>query len=207
MRRAAIVAVIAGLGLGVLAKASGLRPVKVTSGSMMPAIDPGEWVLEDDGRSDPRRGQIVMFRYPFGSTGRAVKRVAAVTGDTVSVTEDALTVNGRTTRLAGSPVPVAPRTLRVPAGHVFLLGDNSAGSLDSRRFGAVDQRELVGRVRGVIPLRAIALAAAAILAGALVSLLATRLRAMSAGGRCALRRYGAARRACAGRARRARSRS
>ena len=46
---------------------------------MAPTIGVGDWVLESDG-GEPRRGDIVLFRYPFGSSGRAVKRVLAVAG-------------------------------------------------------------------------------------------------------------------------------
>ena len=81
----------------------------------------------------------------------------AVAGDTVAFSETSVTVNGRTRRIAGSPVAVEPargRAKKVPARHVFLLGDNTAGSYDSRGFGPAPEREIVGRIRLVIPKQA-----------------------------------------------------
>ena len=159
MRRAFLIAAVAalvGTGAAAAIRASGLAPFKVVSGSMAPTIGVGDWVLESDG-GEPRRGDIVLFRYPFGSSGRAVKRVLAVAGDTVAFSETRVTVNGRTRRIAGSPVPLEPargRAEKVPAGHVFLLGDNTAGSYDSRGFGPAPEREIVGRVRLIVPKQA-----------------------------------------------------
>jgi signal peptidase I len=165
------VAALVGTGAATAVRASGLAPFRVTTGSMAATIKPGDWVLES-GAGEPRRGDVVLFRYPLGSTGRAVKRVVAVAGDAVAFTEYSLTVNGRTTRIAGSPLPVDPareRETSVPAGHVFLLGDNTAGSYDSRGFGSVPEREIVGEVQMVIPAAVVpaGLAAAVLLAGGL----------------------------------------
>lgn len=180
-RRLAMLAVAALVGTGAAfgVRASGVSPFKVTTGSMAPTVKPGDWVLESD-TARLRRGDVVLFRYPLGSTGRAVKRVVAVAGDTVAFTTHSLTVNGRTRRVAGSPLPVDAgrgRATTLPAGSVFLLGDNTASSYDSRGFGPVPEREVVGAVRMLVPaIVAPAGLAAAVLLAAGLALAAPRRR-------------------------------
>jgi signal peptidase I len=133
--------------IGVLA--SGLRPIQITSTSMAPSVDRGDWILVRslDRDRTVRRGEIVMFRFPTGSSGRAIKRVVAVGGDRVTITPRSVSVNGRLIPVAGGPNvdAIRPRDVTVPAGHVFLLGDNTAVSNDSRNFGPVPAQELVAR--------------------------------------------------------------
>ena len=119
-------------------------------------------------RSDPRRGDIVLFSMP-GSGALATKRVVAVPGDVVEVTGGGLVVNGVPARYrpAGStassnalieewnglsrlimgPSQASPReAAMVPPGHFYVLGDNRQQSLDSRDFGPVPRSAIRGRV-------------------------------------------------------------
>jgi signal peptidase I len=152
LRRALLVGlvVVLGLGAGLAAKASGLHPVRITSGSMIPTVHVNEWVLITDATT-AGRGEIVEFRYPTGSTGRAIKRVLAVGGDVVELTDDSIIVNGIAHPLAGEPVPFDRKTITVPDGYLYLLGDNHAGSYDSRGFGPIPMSDVVGHVRTTIP--------------------------------------------------------
>jgi signal peptidase I len=127
---AALVAVLCAL----YARAFVLEFRTVASGSMAPALLPGDQVLIDRmlyaalppalARLLPVRapvaGDVVLARAPGQPRTRLLKRCAAVGG-------------GR----AGGTV--------VPAAHVYLLGDHGADSLDSRAFGPVPHRDLVGR--------------------------------------------------------------
>jgi type IV secretory pathway protease TraF len=94
-------------------------------------------------------------------------------------------VNGRVVPRSGLPsavggrggpglsIEVRARRLRVPAGQVFLLGDNAAVSYDGRSFGSISETEIVGRIRmvvaqpGWLPVSALA-ALALVLGGVLV---------------------------------------
>ncbi|MFD5815046.1 signal peptidase I [Streptomyces sp. NPDC059618] len=115
------------------------RPYTVPTSSMAPTIKIGDRVLAQrvDG-SEVRRGDVVVFDDKTWVTGSSVvKRVVAVGGDTVSCcTDGKLTVNGKQidesylpegslAELTGFP------TVKVPAGRLFLLGDERRGSLDS----------------------------------------------------------------------------
>jgi signal peptidase I len=133
--------------------------------------------LSEHDRRAIRRRDIVLFRFPLGTTGRAVKRVVAVASDTVAISGHSVTVGDRVIPIAGAPSAGAARRRRetVPEGHVFLLGDNAAVSIDSRSFGSVPETEIVGRVLLVIPRRilllvlALAAAVSLVLGGVLVA--------------------------------------
>jgi signal peptidase I len=89
----------------------------------------------------------------LGTTGRAIKRVVAIGGDTVRIGADAVSVNAHAIPIAGAPSPAAARhrVERVPKGQVFLLGDNARLSIDSRSFGPVPDTDVVGRVLFTAP--------------------------------------------------------
>lgn len=98
------------------------------------------------------RGDIVMFELPEGfahGSSPVVKRVVAVAGDEVASDGDALLVNGA----AADEPYLAPGTTttdvtpqEVPAGHVFVMGDNRINAQDSRRFGPVPTDDIVALV-------------------------------------------------------------
>lgn len=82
----------------------------------------------------------------------------------MAITPRAVTVNGRVIPVTGAPNAAAgrPRTETVPAGHLFLLGNNASDSIDSRGFGSVfagyvDARELLV-LGGPVALAGIAIA-------------------------------------------------
>jgi signal peptidase I len=159
-RRAALVvagAVLIGVGIAFAANTSGLHLTRVVSSSMSPAIRVGDWAVVHDlgqqGRHEIRRRDIVLFRFPLGTAGRAVKRVVAIGGDTVAIDRRSVTVDGHRIPITGAPSAEAARRRveHVPTSHVFLLGDNAAVSIDSRSLGPVPENEVVGRVLFVVP--------------------------------------------------------
>jgi signal peptidase I len=119
---------------------------------MAPTVKSGDWIvvrdLDQDGRRALDRGDVVLFRFPLGTTGRAIKRVVALGGDRVTISARSVTVNNaRMIPIAGAPSAGAarPRVETIPPNQVFLLGDNPAASIDSRSFGPVPETEIVAR--------------------------------------------------------------
>jgi signal peptidase I len=99
------------------------------------------------------RREIVAFdvgpqaRRQCGVGGLFVKRVVAVAGDRVSFRDGRVFVNGRPLRepYANGPTDAGRSSeLRVPRQHVFVLGDNRAQSCDSRVWGPLAIRRVVG---------------------------------------------------------------
>ncbi|MEY2686357.1 MAG: hypothetical protein RL375_555 [Pseudomonadota bacterium] len=147
---------------------------RIPSASMAPALWPGDIVFVDRryaciGCAAPvRRGEVAVFAYPDDRTQYYVKRVIGLPGDRVRVAGAQVWVNGELVPPVQAPVPPAaalaqavmpPGAARpVPAdapestvapGHVFVLGDERAHSVDSRQFGGVPLADVVGRVRQV----------------------------------------------------------
>jgi signal peptidase I len=142
------VVVIACLLLGGLV----VEPLKVRSDSMAPTFEPGDQVLVlkvGDRSHSPHRGDVVVLSSP-GSGERLIKRVAGVAGDRVGIEDGVLVVNGATVRERYVDYALTDSTyfgpVTVPAGEVFVLGDDRANSVDSRSFGPVPTRRITGRV-------------------------------------------------------------
>lgn len=140
------------LVLLVVARVFVAEPLRVRSSSMSPTLRAGDHVLVDKflarGRM-PHRRDIVVLRSP-GTGELLVKRVAAVAGDVVGLAAGVLVVNGHQVRERYVDyrlmVGVYYGPVRVPAGDVFVLGDNRPDSVDSRTFGPVPVNRITGRV-------------------------------------------------------------
>lgn len=97
---------------------------------MEPTLGPGELVLTLPVAGT--RGDLVVFRHSSGA--HYLKRVAGVGGDELELEAGRLRVNGRS--FDGRPRVPGPVVARwtVPAGHVFVVGDNPQASDDSRTW-------------------------------------------------------------------------
>ena len=103
---------------------------------------------------DPNRGDVVVLHEIHGTTGRdLIKRVVGMPGETIEMRNCQVTIDGNPLSepyldpealTPGNCGGDLPPTL-VPDDHVFVMGDNRGGSLDSRNLGAIDEDELVGR--------------------------------------------------------------
>jgi len=189
-----------------------VEPFKIPSGSMLPTLLIGDFILVNKYTygvrlpvinvkvldvSEPKRGEVMVFRYPEDTALDYIKRVVGLPGDVIAYKTKRLYVNGR-------EVPVTPDgsynyvesglnfvtaqrlkeqlaehnhailvqqdvpsvqlsgvrqfpfrdncvynddgfTCKVPAGHYFMMGDNRDSSSDSRYWGFVPDRNIVGK--------------------------------------------------------------
>jgi signal peptidase I len=144
------------------AKATGrLLYLNAATGSMEPTLRVGEYFLADSTyyRShQPSRGEMVVYVHPKQAGEHSARRVVAVEGDRIAVKGGRAIVNGMAVMEpyveVGDPAAALNNMpeMRVPAGHVFVLGDNRANSPDSRAaaaHGPVPITNLIGRVTDI----------------------------------------------------------
>lgn len=131
----------------------GFKNYLVPSGSMVPTLAIGDYIVADLRPGAPKVGDIVVYRW---NGIEAVKRLAGVGGDTLAIVNGNLIRNGENLGLFHAPaervkkdysLTLAP--LLVEPGHVYLLGDNRDGSNDSRFMGQVAAEDVVGTVTGI----------------------------------------------------------
>ena len=142
--------VITGLGYRTLAFVTAIRVV-VDGWSMYPTLAPGEYVLFDRipyRREAPKRGDVVLVRGVLADGRAIIKRVVGAPGDTVLLSNGALTVNGvPVDGMASLEDADSRESGEWSLGHdeFFLLGDAPEFSTDSRYFGPVARSAIVGR--------------------------------------------------------------
>lgn len=174
-----------------------VEPFRIPSGSMMPTLDVGDFILVNKFEyglrlpvsnteildlGEPERGDVVVFRYPGDPSQNWIKRVIGLPGDVISFRNHHLTINGEPvpkydTRVyqndgsdaSGKMVRMGARvstedlrgvkhavltmpgmrrtpegTWIVPAHSYFVMGDNRDDSMDSRYWGFLPEKNLVG---------------------------------------------------------------
>jgi len=146
-----------------------IRPFKVPTGAMAPAVSGGDHVLMERFsylRRGPAVGEIIVFRtrniaeIPADQRDAYfVKRVVAGPGDHLRVRKDKFYLNDASLALKNSAGEIRytsmawasylasdGSSLTVPPGHYFVMGDNTTNSFDSRFWGFVPEKDIMGRV-------------------------------------------------------------
>jgi len=139
-----------------------MQPHQVNGLSMYPNFDNGEYLLTDKvsyKTGTPKRGDVVVFHAPETaqcpqSTGcDFIKRVIALPGESVEVKNNGIFINGE--RLTETYIPeenytrpgafTQGRVVTLGPSEYFVVGDNRPHSSDSRAWGPVTPKEIVGK--------------------------------------------------------------
>jgi signal peptidase I len=124
--------------------------------SMEPRLHDQERVMVDKASylfHTPARGDVVVFVAPPQPTLDYVKRIIAIPGDVISVNNGVPTVDGVTLKefyldpqkVGASPSDREVHNLTVPPGYYFVMGDNRIDSFDSRSWGLLPKKNIIGR--------------------------------------------------------------
>jgi signal peptidase I len=152
----AIVVAIA-LGVAFVVRGFVLAHFYVEGSSMYSTLETGDRVFVNKMSyrlHDPNRGDVVVLHQVSGASERdLIKRVVALPGETVEMTNCTVYVDGRVLNEPYlDPDVVQPGNcgsdfapVTVPDDQVFVMGDNRGGSQDSRAIGTISEDDLVGR--------------------------------------------------------------
>jgi signal peptidase I len=146
-----------------------IQAFKIPTGSMRPTLMEGDLILVNkfiygakipftDLRlpdiRQPQRGDVVVFIYPEDKKKDFIKRLVALPKEKVEIENGTIFIDGeplRDSRFSQrfyynrGDFAKEDREIIVPAGSLFVLGDNSASSKDSRYWGFVPQKNVLGK--------------------------------------------------------------
>ncbi len=132
----------------------GFQVARVEGQSMAPTLADQDRLIVNKLRyrlTSPQRGDIVMLYYPLNPDKSFVKRVIAEEGDTVRVVDGRVYVNDVPMR--DDFVPAEYRSHDdwgpqvIPEGYYFVMGDHRNNSSDSRHWGFVPKKYIIGKVQ------------------------------------------------------------
>lgn len=114
-----------------------VEPYLVSGPSMMNTLQDRERLIVNKFiyyTTEPKKGEIIVFKYPSDTTRDFIKRVIATGGDTIEIKDGKVFVNGEQLKegYIKEPFHTNYRKAVVPQGHIFVMGDNRNNSEDSR---------------------------------------------------------------------------
>jgi len=133
------------------------QPFLVKGQSMEPAFHNNDYLIVDEISyriREPERGEVVVFRYPRNPSQRFIKRIIGLPGETIEIKDGQVMIikNGKPQILDESDyLPFSFKTpgnlkITLKEGEFFVLGDNRTVSADSRSWGPLPRKYIIGRV-------------------------------------------------------------
>lgn len=133
------------------------QPHQVKGASMEPNFHDGEYILTNKYEyrfSDPKRGDVIVFKSPQNPEIDFIKRIIGVPGDQVKLSDNHFFIND----VQLEEVYIAPtlytyngsylqedQTITVPDNNYFVVGDNRPRSSDSREWGTINRSSIIGK--------------------------------------------------------------
>lgn len=133
------------------------QPFFVRGQSMEPNFENGDYLIIDELSyrfSDPKRGDVVVFKYPNNPSQRYIKRIIGLSGETIEIGDNKVIIYSQqgsqildeTDYLSSNTQTPGEVRVSLDEGEFFVLGDNRPVSSDSRRWGALKRENIVGKV-------------------------------------------------------------
>ena len=155
-----VLTVVAAVLVALFVRVFLIQQYYVIGPSMEPSLHQGDRIIVNKLAfriRDIRRGDVVIFKREGVERDELVKRVVGLPGDTIEIKDCVTYVNDA---VYLEPYLVAERgdwcgersmqSFYVPERYYFVMGDNRGVSLDSRKFGAVSESQIEGRVTLVV---------------------------------------------------------
>lgn len=133
------------------------QPFIVSGASMDHTFLNGQYLIVDQVSyklESPKRGDVIIFKYPIDKTKFFIKRVIGLPEETVVIKKGIVTIKNseHPDGITLNEPYVDPKNFReddstttLGKGEYFVMGDNRNGSSDSRAWGAVPENNIIGR--------------------------------------------------------------
>jgi signal peptidase I len=135
-----------------------IQPFFVKGSSMEPNFQDGNYLIVNEigyRLEEPKRGDVIVFRYPNDTSEFFIKRVIGLPGETVEINDGKVKIFNKenpqgfllneSKYLASSVVTAGSLSAELGSDEYFVLGDNRGASSDSRRWGKLSKHYIVGK--------------------------------------------------------------
>lgn len=137
--------------LAILIKVFLFQPFYIPSGSMEPTLVKGDRIIVNKLTyhiSEPKRGDIIVFKYPLNPKRDFIKRVIGLPGETLEIRDSKVFINGRVIEQPYLPAGLKYEkfpSVKIPKDQYFMMGDNRNNSEDSRSWGTLPKKNIIGK--------------------------------------------------------------
>ena len=130
------------------------EPFIVSGSSMDPTFENGQYLIVDEISyrfEPPARGDVVIFKYPLDPKKYYIKRIVGLPNETLTMHDTSLTIKTATGESITWSEPYVKNsiaqefTATLNEGEYFVMGDNRPASSDSRIWGPLERRYIVGK--------------------------------------------------------------
>jgi len=133
------------------------QPFLVKGASMEPTFSNGDYLIIDEISyrfQSPKRGEVIVFKYPFKPSNKFIKRIIGLPGEKVEFKNSQIII----TQPSGQQIILEEKNFKslqyflqekkfiIPENHYFVLGDNRLYSFDSKNWGSLAEKYIIGRV-------------------------------------------------------------
>jgi len=135
-----------------------IQPFYVKGASMEPNYYDHEYLIINEISyyfTEPERGEVVVFKYPNNLKEYFIKRIIGLPGERVEISNGQIKIYNQD-HLQGMVLDegyldawqqtTSNKNVQLKDGEYYMLGDNRLSSLDSRSFGPVKEKHLIGKV-------------------------------------------------------------
>ncbi len=134
-----------------------VQAFKIPTGSMKPTFTEGDRILVNKfiyKFREPERGEVIVFKYPENPKLAFIKRLIGKSGENLKIKNGRILINGR--EITEKQISAnfyynrgkyggTEQEIKVPADTLYALGDNSANSRDSRYWGFIPEKNMIGK--------------------------------------------------------------
>lgn len=134
------------------------QPHKVSGNSMFPTFHNGDYILTDKVSYKlgiPKKGEVIVLKNPRDESQDFIKRIIGFPGDSIRIDNGSVFINNQPLQENYLPANLKTnggnflrdgQTITISKDQYFVIGDNRPHSSDSRDFGPISDKKIIGRV-------------------------------------------------------------